>query len=373
MGAAAALLCGASGAWASVAVTNYNWLQLPNSQITVAVTGAATANTNGYGVPVDFRWAARTWIPSWDLTGTKGTGTDTTTVRTGVDYTAAVQFTAAARNVSSVLVEPYVEAGHTTLTKFHIDGFDPNTSTWTNDITTTGLAVTNSGALVTVPVNSASYQAIRIRVAAGDYTTTGGGAYGGPGFTTIAPIGSGTAADSEVNRANKTLFNTVASSNFDSSHGYALTGTTWNDAGIYDSRRIVGSDGNYVAGDYMQLDLTNAANVTTSIAKLIILDEGSYGIGGATISTSTDGTLFTPVSNQTLVNDAAGSGEPDAHEFNFDAVNARYVRITNATNENGYTLVNQVLVYAPASVPEPASIGVLGLGGLLLLRRRQRP
>ena len=57
-------------------------------------------------------------------------------------------------------------------------------------------------------------------------------------------------------------------------------------------------------------------------------------------------------------------------QYTFDPVTAHYVRITDVTKPGDYNLTSQLLVMGTV-VPEPATVGMVLLGGALALRRRR--
>jgi hypothetical protein len=178
----------------------------------------------------------------------------------------------------------------------------------------------------------------------------------------LADTGSGTASASHASAA--TDYSTPAGNG----SANALSSNTW------------------AVGDYYQF-VTDLTGVTGAQLQF---DQVSSGTGPGTfkVQTSTDGSTFTDLPSgaytvSTSVGFATGSEKtdnPPRYLFDIsalDGISTAYVRLTSTVTSAaaGTSRVDNVLFGTDlpgpvAPVPEPASLGVLALGGLLLLRRK---
>jgi hypothetical protein len=113
-------------------------------------------------------------------------------------------------------------------------------------------------------------------------------------------------------------------------------------------------------------------------------DSGAQGrsVHTFTIDVSTDGTTFTPLgstftlTNPTLTQDPLNGNSVPAQFLAFSASGVQKIRFDVVSNWDGATsghdLVGLSEVRFQAAVPEPASLGILAAGGVMLLRRRRR-
>lgn len=331
----------------SVAVTNYNWLELPAAQVTPFVGTSTGAGGNGYGSPASYRWGDWTWIPNRTFTGNGS-----------ADYYWAAIKLDTARLINNVIPQWWTGDG-ITLSKAYVDGSNDGV-TWTemgynNFSSTPGARVRTTAWTSFAP---GTYQYVRIRLNKGDFTSaTSGYDYGGPGLIAIEPVGNGFLdSETQVNWANKPNFSTTATV----SPGLGFGGTRFNDGYLYDDEgtRTGRNSGNWQMGDYAQLDLGTPRMIQKA---MVIWDSG--WTGSSYQVQYFDGTTWRNVNNM------FSETYPGALGYTFDAVQAQLFRITGATGPEDYHLLNQVLLYAP----EPASLMLLSLGGLVLLRRQRKP
>ena len=185
-----------------------------------------------------------------------------------------------------------------------------------------------------VTVAAGDYKAIRILIKAGDYTSNGSNGYGGPGIYAIEPVGSGSILFEEVNWANQSNFTTVASNG----GSFNWNSTRYTDGYLMDDEgaRTGRNSGNWIAGEYVQVDLGAKRKINKSVT---VWDAG-YIASSYDISYSNDGSTFTLVTNK-----SAATAYPGATQYTFDIAEARYWRITMCVGGGGYCLLNQAMFY----------------------------
>jgi archaellum component FlaF (FlaF/FlaG flagellin family) len=354
-----------------VVVTNYNWLQLAPGAVQSFVgkpgegnTYLTDGSTRANGQVADVRWGNHVWIPSAWLTDS-GQGT----------YWAGVTLDKP-RNVTSVNVLLW-HSGTEQTKQFFIDAYV--NGTWI-EIGASNLYETplSSHQVVSVGVEEGYYDRIRVRFDGGDdagYVATG--SYGGPGVYAVEPIGSQTLLPGDrVNWANKPSFNTTIT------HSLA---TAWSaptnlNNGIFWNHAVSGADhdmtpavfdelGAYVSGEYIQIDL----GAVREIDNVTTLFHTGYAAGSFNVWVSEDGLHFAPVTflegtGTYMVN----NGEcRDALSFDIVPVEAQFVRLTDVTRGgSSHWGLTQILVNGTV-VPEPATMSLLAMGAMTLLRRRR--
>ncbi len=309
----------------AVEVTNYNWLQLPDTYVTPTVGGTGPTGT-GYGSgPVDFRWGHWVWIPSSGMT-VAGTG----------DYWAQVKLDQP-RNVTKVRVQVWTD-GNDKLKKYYVQGSSDGSGfadigSYDYGSMQTGIARDWKD----VTVTPSSYLAIRVLIKAGDYQLTGGG-YGGPGILAIEPVGAGKLENDEVNWANKGTFNTATAN----SAGLYFNGLRYNDGYLFDDEgsRTGKNSGAWNTGEYAQIDIGSSRFIN----KVVIVWDSDWKGNGFDILYSDDGSVFTAVSGKSA---AVGNVGASATTITFNNAKGRYWRINNVTTATSYALINQIMLYGP--------------------------
>jgi len=312
-------------------VIGYSWLQLPADYITPSY-GSTTglAITNGYGDPNTFRWGDHIWIPDWNCTDSGN-----------ADYWAVITLDKP-RNVFMVRTDWWAQE-ETALRRFYIDG-SVNGTDWVEigsyDF---GDFLTLDRTVADVPVTDGDYLAVRVRVMAGDYQTNRSDR-GGPGLNTIEPIGDGGLYNYEVNWANRGTFGTtVKNTNLN------FGGANYNDGYVYERGDRAGCTLPWPDGSYLEIDL----KTNRSVGKVVVVWEWSWMFSSYITETSTDGVTYTEVTN------ASFTVHRGSCESNFDAVDARYVRITDGTG-SGHSILNQMMIYS--ATPPPPSVEVTAFG-----------
>jgi len=385
-----------------VQVVNYSWLQQwkTASDMGCAFVGyidgatgdsVTVANpTGGYGYPDDFRASAHVWIPSAVLTG-YGT----------LAYWAAVDL-GTQRYVEKVSVQWWAGEG-TGIQTYTIQagsGSDINNLTWTTigsytftedsdpsmqrDKARFGMTDNNA-----VTVTAGDYQYIRILMEAGDYgydLDNGGRTNrGGPGLYMIEPIGSGTlTAGEKVNwlhqqfstsEAPITIMSYGAGYGGGDRSGKQNTGFFTDEGGGNRTGADVGQwatfdkDGQMGSGAYIELNL----GVARTIDEVAIAWSNEYYATGFTLQYLV---LVDDEENWvSVVGDAPYSISPNkagVTGFTFEPVTAQQWRIFDPTGSthNNHIILDQIMLYGTV-VPEPATMGLLVLGGLALLRKRR--
>ncbi|OPZ31418.1 MAG: F5/8 type C domain protein [Lentisphaerae bacterium ADurb.BinA184] len=355
----AAVVLAAGARAADVNVSDYSWLQLAPTAVTPIVGGAELVSPySAHGSIGDFRWGNFTWVPNWQLTG-GGAAT----------YWAGIQFDRP-REVETVNVQPWTSSGQE-LRRYYVDGYADGA--WSLGIGSHDYEEMGQyQSTVTVNVTDGVYEAIRVRYEPGDYTGTSDG-YGGPGFRTIEPFGDGVLSLGDVvNYANQPNFSTTISANILGSptHTDPRVQGGWNNGTLRDDNPQNGCNGNWVPGDYLQIDL----GASRTIDRVTVCGNGEYTPKSYNVYVSADGAVYTQVTAGLSGGDRypLTTGYLAALEYTFNPLEARYVRITDAVvNSGGYILISQVMV-AGTVVPEPATAAVLALGAMGLLRRRGR-
>lgn len=334
-------------AQAQQAVNNYSWLQLPPRLVNIGTfIGGGVGGGSGYGSPADYRWADHVWIPNGTLTGNGATA-----------YWAALNL-GGAREIENVWVQWWAQEG-TSVTQFYVDASNDGTN-WTNlGSHNYGSPQANAARFRTnVDVPDGEWQYVRVRLQPGDYAYASAGR-GGPGLYCIEPMGDGTLTPDAVNWANSPNFVTSVSNN-----GFGFNGLRYNDGLVYDDEgvRTGNNPGNWDAGDYAQINLGTARQIN----EVLVFWDWDWSGTAYDIQYSTDGTNFLTVGGKSAPSFYYNAGVNSALGYRFNDVTAQWFRLVNATGPEGYHLLNQVLLF----VPEPASALLLGLAGLVLLRRR---
>jgi len=370
---------------ADVYVQNYSWLQLPDGDAAPLLgnsNGVSTGGT-GYGTPGNFRWGHFVWIPNGSLTQTTlNEGDDSNYYSNGM-YWAAIKLDQP-REITKVGVQWWAAEG-TSITKYYIDGSN-NGEDWTEltsyeyvklnedeeweRVAMTGnrFGLYGDNALAIPTDNVGTYQYIRVRFMENDYTY-GNAARGGPGMYVIEPIGNGMLAEEKVNWAHQQFGTAITSEGLHWKNGRLNNGY------LYDDEGNRTGDGNWAGTPeakpwegpdmYIGIDLGAAR----TIHELVSVWDAEYSAGSFRLEYSTDDDTYFAVKAAEFSSVNGGM-----LSVTFDPVTARYWRIsevlsTSANEPNRLVLFNQIMMYGPA-IPEPATMSLLALGGLALLRRR---
>ena len=382
-----AVLAG-SAVWADVYVENYNWLQLPAGDVTVlrGNSNGEFTGTNGNGVPADFRWGNWVWIPSGSQTQTTfHEGQDG-----GGDYYSNGMYWAAVkldqpRQITAVGVQWWAGEG-TSITKYYIDGSNDGVN-WTElasheyvnasgeRVATTGsrFGLYGNSALAIPSGNVDLYQYVRVRVMEEDYTY-GSAGRGGPGLLAIEPMGGGFLAEEKVNWVNQQFGTAVTAS--DTLHWKS---GTLNSGYLYDDEGKRTGDGEWPgeagAKPWNDPDMYITINLgaARTINELVAVWDADYSASSFLLEYRGDDNEYHPVEGTAFSRANVG-----ITSVTFDDVEAQYWRISDvvssSSNPNRLVLFNQIMMYGPPvpPIPEPATMTLLALGGLAVLRRRKR-
>jgi hypothetical protein len=155
------------------------------------------------------------------------------------------------------------------------------------------------------------------------------------------------------------------------------TGNTAVDHAAYGT--VDGYTGNEDTNTYVTFDLGGLYNLTTADIFQGWNDSGRDSFSFV-LQTSADGVNYTNVGTYLKGPDDTGVySTPVTNKIDFAdsvggsiATGVEFVRLDVTDADNGYAGLSEVDVTGtPAAVPEPASLGLLGMGALTLLRRRR--
>ena len=163
-------------------------------------------------------------------------------------------------------------------------------------------------------------------------------------------------------------------------------------------RYVSNEDGSYKSGDYIQISLgADLPGVfprwINNVTALFRTTDYAYPATAFNVYVSMDGEYWQQVVADVLYNESGAAFLQNtvayhytdfstiAHSdpiyktnglvYEFAPVQANYIRITDMRQSGLAWYASQILVIGPA-VPEPATMSLLALGGLALLRRRRR-
>jgi hypothetical protein len=337
---------------ATYSVTNYSWLQLAPDRDTASIlgSGGATSGT-AFGPTSAFRWGNNAvWIPSAAFTAN---GTSAYSATIGLDQS---------RDIKSVALQWYAQDG-ITISNYSILGSNDGTNFASIGSRTFGSPQTGN-VQDTVTVTEGNYQYIRVSVPSTGYTTALNNNKGGPGLYMLDPIGDGTLSDVKglagPNWANVSVFGTSTINNgLDFNGGGYTSGSVREQFG---SGTRAGDIGAWEAGDYAQIDL----KAVRPLGESAVVWNGDHGGNAYDILYSNDGVNFLPVTGKVATTLSSVQG---GLAYSFNHVDARYVRIANVTGGDGFTIMDQVLLFN--DLPEPTT-PFLMLGGAALLFRVRR-
>jgi len=360
---------------ADVTVTNYSWLQLGPGQATSFVGNPTdefifTEASSVEGPASGIRWGHYQWIPRNAFSDYGAT-----------DYWAGIVLDQP-RDIAGVNVSLWC-SGHETVSHFYIEAIVGGVWTVIGEYDFATPATGARTTVMNVAVTAGEYQYIRMRFDVDgyeySYDNPGGRSYGGPGVILFEPFSGETTLTpgDRVNWANKASFPgaTVTNSfirvtNDDSViiDDVRSSSASLNNGTFRDDQPWNGMNRDMLPGEFIEIDL----DATRSIDNVTLLFMGNYSTSSfrVWVSDDKDGpfTEVLPLLNGTLYPTETHVG---ALGFDFAAVDAQYVRITDMkVVTGGYWSIAQILVNGTV-VPEPATMSLLGLGALALLRRRR--
>ncbi|HEY8667197.1 MAG TPA: discoidin domain-containing protein, partial [Tepidisphaeraceae bacterium] len=180
---------------------------------------------------------------------------------------------------------------------------------------------------------------------------------------------------SKINWANVQNFSTTLATNIlTANHSDNRTGSgrSFLHGSLGDANSYEGFNNSMVNGEYFQVNL----NGSRLVDQVVLVAASNYSPVSYNVQISTDGGAnYNPVTGVSSAiyypaGDTAGNAGATGYTFNpVDGVTN--VRVTNGVvNGGGYWLINEFEVLG--TVPEPTSLGLIGLGALALLRRRPR-
>jgi hypothetical protein len=201
-------------------------------------------------------------------------------------------------------------------------------------------------------------------------------------FNTAGNLGTETTEPSTFNDPSVTASTlTFGAGVTAASNGNRFGGSNWFDTGDTNPTTLAES----VAGnDYIQFTITPTAGSTYDVTNLqFIWDRSSTGPSGVTLRSSIDGYasdlatatgLVSTTTAYTTLNISGLTALSTATTFRLYGYGASAATGTGGfdTNSGTQTQANVGVNSNFANLPEPASLAVLGLGGLAVLRRRSR-
>jgi len=364
--AAVAMAFSAAGA-EPVTVKNYSWLQLAPGAATSFVGNPSSefiyAESSHVEGPVSgIRWGNYQWIPGNSFTDYGVT-----------DYWAGIRLDQP-RNIAQVNVSLWC-SGHETISHFFVEAIVNDAWTVIGEHTFTPSATGASTTAMFVDVKESSYQYIRVRFDVDGYeyayNAPEGRSYGGPGVTMIEPLSGETTLNvgDRVNYANKDSFpGATVTNSFDMSNGDVRSNSaSLNNGTFRNDQPWNGMGRDMAAGEYIEIDLATVRSIDN--VTIVFMDNYSISELRLWVSEDKDGPFkeVLPLPNETYYPSDARQG---AVSFDFSAEDAQFVRITHIVRGGqSHWSAAQILVNGTV-VPEPATMTLLAMGGLAMLRRR---
>ena len=373
-----------------VPVANYSWLQASPGSIVAFIGSENAAAISAEGAPDNFRTAGYVWIPSTAMTAPGGVQQS---------YWAGLDL-GQQRWIDSVNVQLWAHTNQAMVTKFVIEACNDGSS-WVqvgaydfggsvNYQTTTTVYLKDSQGQSTASL----YQYIRVRFEADGYEGGFSGAanYGGPGLVLLDPRASSAmlTGTQTVNWANAQFGAKVTG------HGVSDGWDTLNDqpasslnnGNLYYTMDHRGNRWGVESSDWGSKEAWIDIELDTArkIGEVVALWDSKYAGTGFTLQYSYDGNTY---ANVVMTGDIYRSGcdlydyysarmgaDSSLTSFTFESVTAKYWRITEIQGEvfdNAqwkWAIFTEIMLLGPA-VPEPATMTLLALGGLAMLRRRK--
>ncbi|MCL2701084.1 MAG: discoidin domain-containing protein [Phycisphaerae bacterium] len=349
--------------------TRYNWLL--DRGVTSSwglVGGDPTTTGSGHGsvggIQTSLSSAQRVWIPGATLTG-RGTNGYWAEIDLGevrpIDFLRVQTFTQE-MTYSELIVQ------------FSTDGVNYDQQYWIYNDHANPIAAGTTYNLTFENVYDARY--VRVVFPAGTYTSTAAGysEYGGPGLFGIEPY-SPKNTDIEINSNFNIALNAFSGHNqvavgFDVAN--ATNGAVLGDGGMSNSQARAGATAaGWAAGASLTVQLNDVYDVD---AVRIVWNDGAHYSRGLMLEFSLDGIVWDKIDPVIVTDDKVlGSGTVPAW-IEFEAREAKFVRWTQLSDvpQSGYAIAQEFMVYAQIPpIPEPATMTLLALGGLALLRRRR--
>jgi len=388
----------------------YSWLQLPmNAGITPSLGSESGVVGSTSGTSIDtFRYGG-IWFPNRAMVGSPTYYNTQDQRLTGDDYWMVLTLDEA-RWIDYVGVG-WTTGSQTKLDKYYIEAWDVTTEEWItvgesgddlgyNNSQRPGWRDGNLNNAVKLDLPG-QYQTIRVLVKSGDYLSSSNDSNcGGPGIRVIEPMAASTGEtirtiEIETNQINwaNAIFGTTATaspamlalpggSNHRRGASWLIQGSLIEDEpaartfGVWGSNTGANSEEHLIhttpegvkmwdSSVWVDINLGQVRYID-EVVGVWVVDANRYGTDFRVQYSLDEGVTWCDVTGR----DTAQYGGNRATSVMFDGIEAQYWRISEAVWGPGADCgINQILMYG--AIPEPATMSLLALGGLALLRRRK--